>query len=52
MCYWSSFDTLSHLDNRESVDPGKGVYQMLHLILPYMAAEEQEQIRLTSHTYL
>src|SRR5690554_1448717 len=51
-CYWSSFDTLSHLDNRESVDPGKGVYQMLHLILPYMAAEEQEQIRLTSHTYL
>ena len=52
VCYWSSFDTLSHLDNRESVDPGKGVYQMLHLILPYMAAEEQEQIRLTSHTYL
>lgn len=52
VCYWSSFDTLSHLDDRECVDPGKGVYQMLHLILPYLSADEQEQIRLTSHTYL
>ena len=52
VCYWSSFDTLSHLDDRESVDPGKGVHQMLHLILPYLAEEEQEQVRLTSETYL
>lgn len=51
-CYWSSFDTLSHLDDRESVDPGKGVYQMLHLILPYLKDDEQDQIRLTSSTYL
>ncbi len=51
-CYWSSFDTLSHLDDRDSVDPGKGVYQMLHLILPYLAAEEQQEIRLTSRSYL
>ncbi|MBE0484848.1 TetR/AcrR family transcriptional regulator [Marinobacter sp.] len=51
-CYWSSFDTLSHLDDRNSVDPGKGVYQMLHLILPYLAEEEQQEIRLTSRSYL
>jgi hypothetical protein len=51
-CYWSSFDTLSHLDDRESVDPGKGVYQMLHLILPYLAEQEQQEIRLTSRSYL
>lgn len=51
-CYWSSFDTLTHLDDRESVDPGKGVYQMLHLILPYLAEQEQQEIRLTSHSYL
>ena len=52
VCYWSSFDTLSHLDDRESVDPGRGVYQMLHLLLPYLNEEEQEQVRLTSRTYL
>ncbi|PSF06982.1 TetR/AcrR family transcriptional regulator [Marinobacter halophilus] len=51
-CYWSSFDTLSHLDDRDSVDPGKGVYQMLHLILPYLADQEQQEIRLTSRRYL
>ncbi|MFO8141490.1 MAG: TetR/AcrR family transcriptional regulator [Marinobacter sp.] len=51
-CYWSSFDTLSHLDDRDSVDPGKGVYQMLHLILPYLADEEQQEVRLTSRRYL
>ncbi|KPQ30121.1 MAG: Transcriptional regulator [Marinobacter excellens HL-55] len=51
-CYWSSFDTLSHLDDRDAVDPGKGVYQMLHLILPYLAEEAQQEIRLTSRTYL
>ncbi|MGC8118978.1 TetR/AcrR family transcriptional regulator [Marinobacter sp. VGCF2001] len=52
VCYWSSFDTLSHLDDREAVDPGRGVYQMLHLLLPYLTEEEQEQVRLTSQTYL
>ena len=52
VCYWSSFDTLSHLDDRESVDPGRGVYQMLHLLLPYLNEDEQEQVRLTSRTYL
>lgn len=52
VCYWSSFDTLSHLDDRDSVDPGKGVYQMLHLILPYLAEQEQHEVRLTSRTYL
>ncbi|HLV76547.1 MAG TPA: TetR/AcrR family transcriptional regulator [Marinobacter sp.] len=51
VCYWSSFDTLSHLASREMVDPGKGVYQVLHLILPYMTPEGQEYIRLTSESY-
>ena len=35
-CYWSSFDSLSHLDDRDSMDPGRGVYQMMHLLLPYL----------------
>ncbi|WP_372985336.1 TetR/AcrR family transcriptional regulator [Marinobacter sp.] len=51
-CYWSSFDTLSHLSDREAVDPGRGVYQMMHLVLPYLAPEEQDEVRLMSRDYL
>lgn len=51
-CYWSSFDTLSHLEDRESVDPGRGVYQMMHLVLPYLGPEEQDEARLMSRDYL
>jgi AcrR family transcriptional regulator len=51
-CYWSSFDTLSHLDDRESVDPGRGVYQMMYLMLPYFGEFEQEQIAMMSQDYL
>ncbi|MCK0105613.1 TetR/AcrR family transcriptional regulator [Marinobacter sp. S0848L] len=52
VCYWSSFDTLSHLDDREFVDPGKGVYQILHLILPHLTEEHKEEVLLISETYL
>ena len=50
-CYWSAFDTLSHLDDRESVDPGRGVYQMMHLMLPYFASEQREHAKLISQGY-
>lgn len=50
-CYWVSFDSLSHLDERESVDPGRGVYQMLRLIQPYLSPEEHEQLQLISQDY-
>ncbi|KMQ74484.1 TetR/AcrR family transcriptional regulator [Marinobacter subterrani] len=51
-CYWSAFDTLSHLDDRESVDPGRGVYQMMHLIIPYLAPADRDEARLMSRDYL
>ena len=51
-CYWSAFDTLSHLEDRESVDPGRGVYQMMHLIIPYLAPDDREEARLMSRDYL
>lgn len=50
-CYWSSYDTLSHLDDRESVDPGRGVYQMMHLMLPYFAPDVQEHAKMISQDY-
>ncbi|KAA1175170.1 TetR/AcrR family transcriptional regulator [Marinobacter salinexigens] len=51
-CYWSSFDSLSHLNDRESVDPGRGVYQMIQLITPYLASDEQMQAMMMSRDYL
>ena len=51
-CYWSSFDSLSHLDNRDEVDPGRGVYQMMHLMLPYFSENERDEIALMSRDYL
>jgi AcrR family transcriptional regulator len=50
-CYWVSFDSLSHLNDRDSVDPGRGVYQMMYLMLPYFGQEEREQIALMSRDY-
>ncbi|MEX2475588.1 TetR/AcrR family transcriptional regulator [Marinobacter sp.] len=51
-CYWVSYDSLSHLDNRDAVDPGRGVYQMMQLMLPYFAPDEQDQVSLMSQEYL
>ncbi|GAA3554638.1 MULTISPECIES: TetR/AcrR family transcriptional regulator [Marinobacter] len=50
-CYWSSYDTLSHLEDRDSVNPGRGVYQMLHLLMPYLGEAEREQMALISQDY-
>lgn len=51
-CYWSSYDSLSHLDDRDAVDPGRGVYQMMQLLLPYLGPDEKEQVCLMSQDYL
>ncbi|MBD3656089.1 MULTISPECIES: TetR/AcrR family transcriptional regulator [Marinobacter] len=50
-CYWTSFDSLSHLNDRDSVDPGRGVYQMMHLVMPYLHPAVQDEVRLMSHQY-
>lgn len=50
-CYWSSFDSLSHLNDRDTVDPGRGVYQMLHLLLPYLHPDERLQVAMLSQDY-
>ena len=51
-CYWSSYDSLSHLQERDRVDPGRGVYQMFSLLLPYLGEQEREQVQLISRAYL
>lgn len=51
-CYWSSFDNLSDLKDRDSADPGRGVYQMMYLMMPYFGEDERQQIELMSQDYL
>lgn len=51
-CYWIGFDSLSHLSDRDRVQPGRGVYQMMHLLIPHLAPEQQEQAILMSSDYL
>ncbi|MDI9245451.1 TetR/AcrR family transcriptional regulator [Marinobacter sp. CHS3-4] len=51
-CYWSSFDSLSHLGDRDAVDPGRGVYQMMYLMLPYFGEDEQTEIAMMSQDYI
>ena len=51
LCYWVSYDSLSHLDDRESVDPGRGVFQMMNLLAPYLREEERQQARAMSMDY-
>ncbi|MDX1634356.1 MAG: TetR/AcrR family transcriptional regulator [Marinobacter sp.] len=51
ICYWVSYDSLSHLDDRESVDPGRGVFQMMHLLAPYLGEDERLQAQAMSLDY-
>lgn len=51
VCYWASFDSLSHMNDRNAVDPGRGVYQMLHLLLPYLVPDARDQLRMLSEDY-
>lgn len=50
-CYWVSFDSLSHPEEPDTVDLGRGVYQMLNLIRPYLVPEAQQYVRLISRDY-
>ncbi len=51
ICYWISYDSLSHLDDREAVDPGRGVFQMMHLLAPYLREDERLQAQAMSLDY-
>jgi AcrR family transcriptional regulator len=52
ICYWISFDTLVHLNDREFVDPGRGVYQMMHIMIPFLETNHQDVARLMARDYL
>lgn len=51
-CYWISYDSLSHLQDRDDVDPARGVFQMLHLLAPYLNDIERQELEAMSRDYL
>ncbi|ROT99698.1 TetR/AcrR family transcriptional regulator [Marinobacter sp. R17] len=52
LSYWVSFELLSHLNNKDNVDLGRGVFQMINLITPYLTEDTAEQARLMAEDYL
>jgi AcrR family transcriptional regulator len=50
--YWLSFETLSHLNDRDAVDLGRGVYQVMVLVAPYLWDEERMVLEQMGQDYL
>lgn len=51
LCYWVSFDSLYHMNDRDAVNPGRGVYQMMNLLAPFLDADERQQVQALSVDY-
>ncbi|WP_148862921.1 TetR/AcrR family transcriptional regulator [Marinobacter fonticola] len=52
LSYWVSFELLSHLNNKDNVDLGRGVFQMINLVSPYLAEDTRMQANLMAEEYL
>ena len=52
MTYWVSFESLSHLDNRDQTDLGRGVFQVMTLLAPYLNGAARQQVIAMSEAYL
>lgn len=52
LSYWVSFELLSHLDDKDSVDLGRGVFQMMNLISPYLTEDARMEANLMAEEYL
>jgi AcrR family transcriptional regulator len=52
LSYWISFEMLSHLKDKNRVDLGRGVFQMMSLMMPYLEEDSRLQARLMAEDYL
>lgn len=51
--YWMNYQQVRNLgDNPELEDLGRGVYQVMSLIMPYLSTEGQETLEAVAATYL
>lgn len=51
VCYWESFDTLKDKGNRNSMDPGRGVYQVFYLLMPHLREPAASELRALAEDY-
>lgn len=50
--YWLSFEMLAHLEEKDSVDLGLGVYQVMFLVAPYLRENERLELESLGRNYL
>ena len=50
--YWVSFEMLTHLENKDNIDLGRGVYQVMSLVAPYLIEEARTQLQSMMQDYL
>jgi hypothetical protein len=39
------------MNDRDAVNPGRGVYQMMHLLAPFLGEDERQQVLALSEDY-
>ena len=52
LTYWLSFEMLTHLEDKDAVDLGRGVYQVMVLVAPYLREDERRMLEEMSRDYL
>jgi AcrR family transcriptional regulator len=50
--YWLSFEMLAHLEEKDTVDLGRGVYQVMFLVAPYLRNQERLELESLGRNYL
>lgn len=50
--YWLSFEMLAHLEDKDGMDLGRGVYQVMFQIAPYLRKTERDELERLSQNYL
>lgn len=50
--YWLSFEMLADLEHKDDVDLGRGVYQVMFLVAPYLRQEERLELENLGLNYL
>lgn len=50
--YWLSFEMLAHLEDKDSVDLGRGVYQVMFQMAPYLRSQERQELERLGQNYL
>ena len=50
--YWLSFEMLAHLEEKDAVDLGLGVYQIMFLVAPYLREAERLEVESLGRSYL